>query len=226
MARLNAAPSRPYRGLISALSCSYRGLISTPSGSCGGAISNGRLILAKYDPHKHHRRSIRLPEWDYRSPALYFVTICTHQRQNLFDDSAFQEIAIHALARVPQQDHARHVVVDESIVMPNHAHVIFDFVDYPAQMDPARTVGEFENALAGSLGVVVGRYKTTVTTRINQLRRSPGAKVWHRGYYERIIRNERELIATRQYIINNPLRWAEDRENLDALLAKMTYHPS
>jgi putative transposase len=182
--------------------------------------------MAKYDPHKHHRRSIRLPEWDYRSPALYFVTICTHQRQNLFDDPAFQEIAVHALARVPQQNHARHVIVDESIVMPNHAHVIFDFVDYPAQMDPACTVGEFENALAGSLGVVVGRYKTAVTTRINQLRRSPGAKVWHRGYYERIIRNERELIATRQYIINNPLRWAEDRENLDALLAKMTYHPS
>jgi putative transposase len=180
--------------------------------------------MGKYDPQKHQRRSIRLSEWDYRSPALYFVTICTHQRQNLFDNPAYQEIAVHALARVPQQDHARHVMVDESTVMPNHVHVIFDFVDYPAQMDPSRPVGQFENALAGSLGVVVGRYKTAVTTRINQLRHSIGARVWQRGYYERIIRNERELADTRQYIIDNPRRWAEDRDNLDALLAKMTYH--
>ena len=89
----------------------------------------------------------------------------------------------------------------------------------------SRPTGDFENALAGSLGVVVGRYKTAVTTRINNLRQSKGANVWHRGYYERIIRNERELQATRQYIIDNPTRWAEDRENLDTLLTKMTYHP-
>ena len=42
------------------------------------------------------------------------------------------------------------------------------------------------------------------------------------GYYERFIRNERELNAVRQYIRDNPARWAEDRDNLDNLLAKMT----
>ena len=178
-----------------------------------------------YDPNKHHRRSIRLQGWDYRSPGLYFVTICTHERANLFDNSDYKDIAVRALTRIPEQKHAQHVLVDESVIMPNHAHVILDFIDYAVQADLTKSVGEFENALAGSLGVVVGRYKTAVTTRINHLRRSIGSKVWHRGYYERIIRNERELHATRQYIIENPARWAEDRENLDALLAKMTYHP-
>ena len=52
----------------------------------------------------------------------------------------------------------------------------------------------------------MGRYKTAVTARINNLRHSKGAKVWHRGYYERISRNERELQATRKYIIDNPLK--------------------
>jgi putative transposase len=75
------------------------------------------------------------------------------------------------------------------------------------------------------LGVVVGRYKTAVTRRLNNLRHSQGAPVWQRGYYERIIRNEREWRATQKYIEENPVRWAEDRDNLDALLAKMTYHP-
>ena len=182
--------------------------------------------MNKYDPNKHHRRSIRLQDWDYRSPALYFVTICTHERQNLFDNQAFYEIAVAALSRIPQQKHAKHVLIDTSVLMPNHGHVIFDFIDYPVQMDSSRTSTEFGQVLAGSLGVIVGRYKTAVTTRINNLRKSKGANVWQRGYYERIIRNERELNATREYIIKNPLRWAEDRDNLDNLLAKMTYHQS
>jgi REP element-mobilizing transposase RayT len=152
------------------------------------------------------------------------VTICTFERQNLFNDLEFQEIAIHALARIPKQKHAQHVAVDESMVMPNHAHILFDFRDFPIQADMTKAAGGFENALAGSLGVVVGWYKTAVTIRINTLRQSKVARVWQRGYYERIIRNKLELEAARQYIINNPARWAEDRDNLNALLAKMTCH--
>ena len=51
--------------------------------------------------------------------------------------------------------------------------------------------------------------------RINQMRRTPGARVWQRNYYEHIIRNEAELDSVRQYIANNPierhLRDAHDR---------------
>ena len=180
-------------------------------------------MTQQYDPHKHHRRSIRLSGWDYRSPGYYFVTICTRQRQNLFDTQAFHEIAANALIHIPQQAHAQHVVVDEWVVMPNHVHVILQFARHGGQVDEAATAGSFANAPAGSLGVVVGRYKTAVTTRINHLRGTKGISVWHRGYYERIIRNERELMATRQYIVNNPIRWAEDRDNLDTILSKMAY---
>ena len=47
-----------------------------------------------------------------------------------------------------------------------------------------------------------------VTKRVKAMRKASGTnmKVWQRGYYERIIRNERELNTTRQYIQNNPTR--------------------
>ncbi len=45
--------------------------------------------------------------------------------------------------------------------------------------------------------------------------------VWQRGYYDHIVRDERELNAIRTYIQANPQRWAEDRDNLDALFEKM-----
>lgn len=35
----------------------------------------------KYDPQIHHRRSIRLPGYDYSQPGAYFVTICTYNRE-------------------------------------------------------------------------------------------------------------------------------------------------
>ena len=47
--------------------------------------------------------------------------------------------------------------------------------------------------------------------RINQLRASPGRPVWQRNYWERVIRNERELRRLREYIANNPLRWELDQ---------------
>ena len=111
------------------------------------------------------------------------------------------------------------------IVMDDHVHTIIVFNNYPPQADLSTTQGKFENALVGSLGVIVGQYKSIVARQINQIRRSVGSQVWQRRYYERIIRNERELQATREYIRNNPIRAEEKRDNLDRLLGKMNYHP-
>jgi hypothetical protein len=38
----------------------------------------------KYNPDIHHRRSIRLRDYDYSQAGLYFVTICTQGRRHLF----------------------------------------------------------------------------------------------------------------------------------------------
>jgi putative transposase len=66
----------------------------------------------------------------------------------------------------------------------------------------------------GSLGALVGAFKSMVTCKINRTRKTPGLPVWQRGYYERVIRNERELAAVRQYILDNPSRWPDDPNNL------------
>ncbi len=45
------------------------------------------------------------------------------------------------------------------------------------------------------------------------MRNHPGMPVWQRNYYERVIRNEKELFKTREYIQNNPMQWDIDRDN-------------
>ncbi len=65
----------------------------------------------------------------------------------------------------------------------------------------------------GSLGAVIQYLKSASARRINALRRSPGAPVWQRNYYEHILRDEEELESVRRYIHENPRRWLEDEEN-------------
>jgi len=39
-----------------------------------------------------------------------------------------------------------------------------------------------------------------------------GEPIWQRNYYERIIRNDMEWDIVRNYVLNNPMNWENDRE--------------
>ena len=89
--------------------------------------------------------------------------------------------------------HYERLEKDEFIVMPNHVHMIFCLNPH----DDDKT----------SLPEMVRAFKSFSSRDINRLRQTIGRSFWHRSYYERIIRNERELHLTRQYIRNNPSAW-------------------
>ena len=52
--------------------------------------------------------------------------------------------------------------------------------------------------------------------QINLLQETPGDKIWQRGYYDHIIRNQEDLNNTKQYIIENHKNWNKDKNNLDS----------
>ena len=60
---------------------------------------------------------------------------------------------------------------------------------------------------------MIAGFKSTATKHINLLRHTPGIPVWQRNYYERIIRDDRELEALREYIVDNPARWDDDESH-------------
>ncbi len=162
---------------------------------------------------------MRWEAWHYGAAGYYFVTICTHNRECLFDNDGLREIAEVAWQRIPTFKSATKVLMDVWIVMPNHVHGIIVIIDGYDESDPRP-----DKAISGTVGALVGTYKSVVTNHVNNLRDTSGEKVWQRGYYDRVIRNEEELNSIREYIVQNPARWAEDRENLDKLFARMTYH--
>lgn len=166
--------------------------------------------------------SMRLPEWDYTAPGAYFITICTHQRECLFYNDNFRRAAEGLWRAIPTRPHARHhVCLDESVLMPDHFHGIFHFTDYPPKLDQKRR--DPNRLQPGSVGSIVGTFKLIVAKRINLVRGTVGERVWQRGYYDRLIRDEKELQIIRQYIRDNPERWRKNQDNLDAHLAQMRW---
>ena len=87
---------------------------------------------------------------------------------------------------------------------------------------PGKAVGRagFKPALPAAMtsrrhGVpeIVRAFKTFSARQINKMRSSGGESVWQRGFYDHVIRGERELNGIRTYIMDNPRRWSEDVDN-------------
>ncbi len=104
--------------------------------------------------------------------------------------------------------HYPDISLDVFIVMPNHVHgVIFLRGAGGAGFKPAPTRD------AVPVTELVRALKTFSARRINGLRGGRNLPVWQRNYYEHIIRSDDDLDRIREYIENNPKRWALDREN-------------
>jgi len=184
----------------------------------------------RYDPDKHHRRSIRLREWDCRNAGAYFVTICTCGGEYLFGEVAdadmrlniYGEIVTACWNAIPR--HFANAELDAFVVMPNHMHGIVVLrrgkafgSEASALLRDARPnalpLHRLRGTPPGSLAAIVQNFKAVASRRINRARGTPGAPVWQRNYWEHIIRDDRALGAIRQYIADNPARWSLDVHN-------------
>lgn len=189
----------------------------------------------KYNPNHHHRRSIRLKEYDYTTPNWYFITICVFDKlQFLFGKITNGKIILNEFGKIVEEEWFNteksrpNIVLDYYVIMPNHFHSII-IIDHRVELNSGKsnvvTLGDtarhipidksnhlrrFGQPISNSLSSIIGSFKSACTKRINILRHTPGMKVWQSNYYEHIIRNEKDLYNTRNYIKMNPIKWEYD----------------
>lgn len=83
-----------------------------------------------YNKDIHHRRSIRLQDFDYSEAGAYFVTVCTWNRECLFGDIVNGEMCVSDAGEIVTKtwdnlpNHYGNVALDEFVIMPNHIHGI------------------------------------------------------------------------------------------------------
>jgi len=189
-------------------------------GACGGNGQGGHKGRPYKERTVHHRRSIRLKGYDYSQAGAYFVTICTQDRICLFGEVADDRMRLNGAGEMAvslwQQLPTRFpdIEIDAFIVMPNHLHGIIVLPDGGAAVG-APLVGARN---VPTLGHIIGAFKSAATVAYVRGVKSNGwpefrQRLWLRNYYEHVVRDETALNRIRQYIDENPARWAFDDEN-------------
>jgi len=171
--------------------------------------------------NRYRTETIRLKNWDYHSPAYYFVTVCIKNRECFFGDVADGEVKLSPIGEIASRywqeipNHFPHVQLDEYIVLPNHVHgiIIIDNNIVETQNfaslrgKPSKFGPQSRNLASIIRGYKIGVKKWSVINNI--------LFAWQQRCYEHIIRNEKELHNISEYIANNLINWVDDEENLD-----------
>ena len=191
--------------------------------------------MATLFQNKYRVPSTRHAAWNYADSGMYFVTICTAGMIGYFGKIINEEMCLNNIGRVAGQfwleipHHFPNVILDEYVIMPNHVHgIIFidnDILNHERRDEavPQRRDEAVPRFYTGkhprmseispqprSLSVIVGSFKSVCTKKIRST--APNFS-WQPRFYDRIIRNERELHNIRNYIYYNPAKWDIDRNN-------------
>jgi REP element-mobilizing transposase RayT len=166
---------------------------------------------ADLDPIRFpQRKSIRLKDYDYSS-GLYFVTICVAGRRPLLSRIRGGRTSLTPIGNIVQDEWLGtnqirgNAWVDAFVIMPDHFHGI---VAMASDTDIGLDVGFRAHAVrpccGGTLGTLIAGFKSACTRRYRALIGDYAGALWQRGYYERFIRDTRQLRAIRRYIAENP----------------------
>jgi putative transposase len=162
------------------------------------------------------RKQLRLRGYDYRKGGAYFCTMCVHRahrRKELFAVIHDGALHLNRFGAIVEQcweewgHKTEGVILDAFVVMPNHVHLVL-LIEAPERSEPF--AAQFGRPPAGSLGEHMRAFKSSVTHAISEAR-GVRTLVWQPRFYDRIIRDERELENVRRYIADNPTNWLADR---------------
>jgi len=185
--------------------------------------------MAKFQ-NKYRIESTRLKVFDYRSQGVYFITICTDNREHFFGEIINGEMKLSEIGKIAFQfwkeipDHFQNSSIDEFIIMPDHIHGIillsgsFPSSSIQTSQCDVSTLGDASTneelnlnqkmkaiiPKPGSISVIIRSFKSATSKHARKL--NPEFN-WQERFYDRIIRNEREFLNVKTYIKNNPSKW-------------------
>ncbi|MCX6170717.1 MAG: hypothetical protein NTX65_15355 [Ignavibacteriales bacterium] len=179
-----------------------------------------------YFQNKFRIESNRLRDWDYSIPWWYYVTINTKNHVDFFGKVVAGKMELNGLRNVTEKfwlkmpDHFPSIELDYHIIMPNHIHGII--ILNPGELNCGKSnvetgyIPSLQRQKQASLGVIVGTFKAAITRWCNQ--NSISNFNWQPRFYDRIIRNEKELHQIRKYIEQNPLKWDIEKNDYENLI--------
>lgn len=197
--------------------------------------------IMSFNPNIHHRRSIRLKDYDYSLKGLYFITICCQNRVCRFGDIVETKMVLNDAGIMIDkwynelENKFHDIKCHEMVIMPNHIHFIVENIGLTVganlcvrpnnNIRPTNNIRPNQNEsgnlsegehIGSPLRGIIQWFKTMTTNEFIRGVKQLGwdafdGKLWQRNYYEHIIRNETSYLRIVEYINNNPANWKEDK---------------
>lgn len=171
--------------------------------------------------NKYRIKSARLKDWNYSNPWWYYVTINTKYHIEYFRKIIYGKMVLNELGQIAEQEWHRtktirnNVDLDYFVITPNHIHGIIILNDVETRSGesllPKNHNSQFSKPIKNSLSVIINQYKGSVKRWANK--NGYSSFVWQSRFYDRIIRNEKELYNIRKYIDQNPLKWEFEKND-------------
>ncbi len=155
-----------------------------------------------------NRKPTRLKNHNYSQNGYYFVTICTHSKECIFDSIlgqghapagnklwTFGEIANAEIIDLERR--YKEIKIDKYVIMPNHIHAIIIIENNTAGASPCPTLSD-----------IICTFKSLTTQKCHIIK--PKQKIWQTSFHDHIIRDEKDYLKIWNYIDTNPFKWQDD----------------
>lgn len=187
------------------------------------------------------RKIIRLAEYDYNVDGVYFITICSKNREKIFSEIKTEkhsdgsntvnveltEVRKTAEKYILSSERIAGVKIDDYVIMPNHIHIIVALEcsgskncgtsGAPSSTAEIYNTTEYNGGTSGTPSPTASHTPANaklprVIAAFKRLcNKEIGYNVFQRSYMEHIIRDFDDYIVRKNYITNNPIRWIEDK---------------
>lgn len=167
------------------------------------------------------RKSIRLKDYNYSQNGAYFVTICTHNKENLFGEIKNGAMDLSVLGQIVANNIKilsgiyDDIKIDKYIVMPNHIHMIISVC-----RECIACIPPVEDKTKMLISKIVQIFKSSVTKEFRLSEKTYLCNryacnayptiVWQKSFHDHIIRNQTEYLKIWEYIDTNSLKWELD----------------
>ncbi len=197
-------------------------------------MKNEGKIMDRFQ-NKYRIQSHRMPQWDYSSDGIYFITMVTQNRECQLGSIRNGEILLSDFGKIVHDEwlvsfDIRHeLLLDEYIIMPNHLHAIIVLdsgINRPnshvethgrasLQSQPSAFIRKPQ-----SISSFIAGFKSAVNSKIDDYidehhlgipKYNKNNHFFQPNYHDHIIRNNTEYQRIKNYIIQNPQKWVDDK---------------
>jgi len=173
------------------------------------------------------RKQNRLQEFDYSQAGYYFITLCTNNHKSFWGKVIDGKMILNQFGNVIRNNWIKiqslHKIIelDEFVIMPNHIHGIIIInpvgdANFASPTNASPTFVSTTDRTKMILSGIIQQFKRACTIEIGN-KFDYNLPIWQRSFYDRIIRNEKELYQIRKYILQNPLKWEIEKRNPENL---------